>query len=113
MAERGLFLRGLRLVVSYVRTHPAPFLIAVAGSPNKVQLSRTPTVTIKPRDTATGTLYAFFDDAAAIVRPWLLTGVSASGPYVELTGANYNAAVYTDDTATVPARPLLPGTPET
>ena len=86
--------------------------IAVAGSPNKVQLSRTPTVTIKPRDTSTGTLYAFYDDAAAIVRPWLLTGVSASGPYVELTGADYNAAVYTDDTATVPARPLLPGTPD-
>jgi ATP-binding cassette subfamily B protein len=32
MAERGLFLRGLRLVTSYVRTHPAPFLVAVAGS---------------------------------------------------------------------------------
>ena len=29
MAERGLFLRGLRLVVSYVKTHPGPFLIAV------------------------------------------------------------------------------------
>jgi len=86
-------------------------VIAVAGSPHKVQLSRTPTVTIKPRDTSTGTLYAFFDDAAAIVRPWLLTGVSVSGPYVELTGANYSADVYTDDTATVPARPVLPGTP--
>ena len=32
MAERGLFLRGLRLIVSYVKTHPAPFLIAVGGS---------------------------------------------------------------------------------
>ena len=32
MAERGLFLRGLRLVVSYVKTHPGPFLIAVGGS---------------------------------------------------------------------------------
>ncbi|MGZ5212976.1 MAG: ABC transporter ATP-binding protein, partial [Actinomycetota bacterium] len=32
MAERGLFLRGLRLVMSYVRTHPAPFLVAVGGS---------------------------------------------------------------------------------
>ena len=29
MAERGLFLRGLRLVVSYVKTHPGPFLISV------------------------------------------------------------------------------------
>ena len=32
MAERGLFLRGLRLIVSYIKTHPAPFLIAVGGS---------------------------------------------------------------------------------
>ena len=32
MARGGLFLRGLRLVVSYVRTHPTPFLIAVGGS---------------------------------------------------------------------------------
>ena len=27
-----LFLRGLRLIVSYIKTHPAPFLIAVGGS---------------------------------------------------------------------------------
>ena len=32
MAERGLFLRGLRLVVSYIRMHPRPFLISVGGS---------------------------------------------------------------------------------
>ena len=32
MAERGLFRRGLRLIVSYVRMHPGPFLISVAGA---------------------------------------------------------------------------------
>ena len=28
----GLFGRGLRLIVSYVRMHPKPFLISVAGA---------------------------------------------------------------------------------
>jgi ATP-binding cassette subfamily B protein len=31
-APEGLFGRGLRLIVSYVRMHPAPFLISVAGA---------------------------------------------------------------------------------
>ena len=30
--QRGLFSRGMRLVWSYVRAHPAPFLISVAGA---------------------------------------------------------------------------------
>jgi len=81
----------------------------VAGVPNKVQLSRDPVpeVTIKGRDSSTGTLYAFFDDAAANVRPWLLTGVSASGPYVQLQGTNYNPLVYQDDTTELEDPPLL------
>src|SRR6476646_2432926 len=29
---RGLFVRGMRLVVAYVRMHPRPFLVSVAGS---------------------------------------------------------------------------------
>src|SRR5580765_8466712 len=29
---RGLFVRGMRLVVAYVRMHPKPFLVSVAGS---------------------------------------------------------------------------------
>src|SRR5438105_6126894 len=29
---RGLFTRGMRLVVAYVRMHPRPFLVSVAGS---------------------------------------------------------------------------------
>lgn len=32
MAERGLFLRGMRLVASYVKVHPAPFLISLTGA---------------------------------------------------------------------------------
>ena len=30
--EQGLFIRGMRLVMAYVRMHPKPFLISVAGS---------------------------------------------------------------------------------
>jgi ATP-binding cassette, subfamily B, bacterial len=30
--HRGLFARGMRLVVAYVRMHPKPFFISVAGS---------------------------------------------------------------------------------
>jgi ATP-binding cassette, subfamily B, bacterial len=30
--KRGLFVRGMRLVVAYVRMHPKPFFISVAGS---------------------------------------------------------------------------------
>jgi len=31
-SQRGLFRRGMRLVVAYVRMHPRPFLVSVAGS---------------------------------------------------------------------------------
>jgi ATP-binding cassette, subfamily B, bacterial len=30
--QRGLFVRGMRLVVAYVRMHPKPFFVSVAGS---------------------------------------------------------------------------------
>ena len=32
MAERGLFLRGTRLIFSYVKEHPTPFIISLAGA---------------------------------------------------------------------------------
>jgi len=80
---------------------------AVAGSPNKVQLSRVPVISIKPRDTSMGTLFAFFDDAAANVRRWLLTSVALSGPYVKLEGTNYSPLVYQGDSATLPVWPPI------
>lgn len=84
-------------------------VVAVAGSSNKVQLSRAPnpSVTIKGRDEALGTLYAFYDDAAAIVRPWFLTSVEVEGPYVKLTGSNYTPRVYEGDSGTLPDVPPL------
>jgi hypothetical protein len=81
--------------------------VALAGSPNKVQMSRAPTVTIKGRDEALGTLYSFYSDAAVTVRKWLLTAVEANGPYVQLTGQNYSARVYEGDAVALPARPPL------
>jgi hypothetical protein len=83
-------------------------VVAVPGSPHKVQLGRAPVgITIKPRDSSMGTLFAFFDDAAANVRRWLLTGVALSGPYVKLEGANYSALVYQGDSATLPPMPPI------
>lgn len=32
MAERGLFLRGTRLIFSYVKEHPTPFIISLVGA---------------------------------------------------------------------------------
>jgi len=84
--------------------------VAVVGSPNKVQLSRAPTVTIKGRDATLGTLFAFYDTTTAVVRPWLLTGVEASGPYVALTGVNYAPKVYDGDTVTLDPPPPLSAT---
>lgn len=79
----------------------------VAGSSNKVQLSRAPVITIKPRDEALGTLYAFYGDLRAIVRQWLLTAVEASGPYVQISGVNYTELVYNGDTSFLPPVPPL------
>lgn len=82
---------------------------AVAGSPNRVTLTRAPIagVTIKPRDETLGTLFAFYHDSAAIVRPWLLTGVEVAGPYVQLSGVNYTPRVYEGDSVTLPAQPAI------
>ena len=87
--------------------------VTSGASANKVTLARAPVegVTIKPRDTAMGTLYAFYDDSTAIVRPWLLTGVSLSGPYVQLQGVNYTELVFAGDSGTLPEKPALPLNP--
>jgi hypothetical protein len=80
---------------------------ALAGFENRVQLARAPTITIKGRDEALGTLYALYNDANAVTRQWLLTSVEAAGPSVTLQGLNYTPRVYTGDAATLPARPPL------
>jgi hypothetical protein len=81
---------------------------AVAGSPNKLQLARAPIgITIKGRDEALGTLYAFYNDASVTVRQWRLTSVEASGAFVQLSGVNYSERVYAGDALALPARPPL------
>ena len=32
LRERGLFMRGMRLVVAYIKLHPRPFAVSVAGA---------------------------------------------------------------------------------
>lgn len=81
---------------------------AVGGVANKVTLARAPSVEIQGRDTARGTLFAFFPDSAATVRPWLLTSVQLNGPYVQLTGVNYSPKVYAGDSAPLPTPPPIP-----
>ena len=82
--------------------------VAVAGVPNRVQLSRAPLVTIKARDASMGTLYSFYADAAVTVRKWLLSAVeSTSPPWVQLTGSNYSPTVFQGDTATLPDWPPI------
>jgi hypothetical protein len=77
------------------------------GLTNVVTLERTPAVAIKPRDNTRGTLFAFYPDSAVNVRPWLVTGIEASGPYVQLSGVNYSTKVYAGDSAALPSRPPL------
>ena len=81
--------------------------VTAGAATNQVVLSRAAAVTLKGRDEALGTLYALYADAHATVRPWLVTGVEASGPYVQLTGTNYTDRVYTGDTATLPGIPPI------
>lgn len=81
-------------------------VVQVAGTPNKVQLTRAPSVAIKGRDEALGTLYAFFKDGSAIVRPWLLTGIQANGSsFLTLESVNYTARVYEGDEVALPSAP--------
>jgi hypothetical protein len=120
-----LYISGLTLVVDHPLDFSAPGTYSillrdvagaavdvipcsvVAGVSNRVQLARAPTVTIKGRDEALGTLYAFYNDAAVNSRKWLLTSVEASGQQVTLSGFNYTALVYEGDGLTLPARPPL------
>lgn len=81
----------------------------VAGSVNKVNLTRAPGFAIKPRDEAMGTLYAVYAGGDARVRQWQLTSVEIQGPYVELQGVNYSADVYAGDTAPMIGIPPLNG----
>lgn len=80
--------------------------VVAGAAPNKVTLTRTPLVEIRGRDTARGTLFAFYPDDSANVRQWLVTGLQTAGPYVSLTGVNYSAKVYTGDSAPMPPVPV-------
>jgi predicted phage tail protein len=84
----------------------------VAGSANRVNLSRAPAVTIKGRDRSRGTLFAFFNDAAATVRPWLVQSVELAGPYVQLLAVNYSPKVYQGDGAALAPAPTLGAYPQ-
>jgi hypothetical protein len=92
--------------VEGVNIDRVPCTVAL-GLTNVVTLERTPTVALKPRDNTRGTLFAFYPDAAVNVRPWLVTGIEASGPYVQLSGVNYSPKVYAGDSAPLPSRPPL------
>lgn len=72
---------------------------AVAGATNQVQLTRAPipSVKIKGRDEAKGTVYAFFNDEQQIVRQWIVSAVELNGPFIQLTGVNYSESVYAGD----------------
>ena len=91
-----------RIPVTAVLGGPIPNDILVTT--NVVFLQRA-AVRIKGRDASLGTLYAFYRDDVAAVRPWLVVGVSKSGPYIQLSGVNYTAKVYTGDSAPLPPRP--------
>lgn len=97
-----------RIPVAAVLAGPIPNDIYAVT--NVVYLTRAPAVRIKGRDASLGTLYAFYRDDVAAVRPWLVVGVSKSGPYVQLSGVNYTEKVYTGDSAPLPPRPpsLIP-----
>jgi hypothetical protein len=88
--------------------------VLAGPGPNKVTLSRNPGVTIRGRDTARGALFAFYPDDTANVRPWLITGLSSTGPYVTLAGVNYSPKVYQGDSAAMPPAPTdVPATAAT
>jgi hypothetical protein len=79
-----------------------------AGFSNRVTLARSPSVAIKGRDSAMGTLFAFYPVDAANVRPWMVTAIETAGPYVNLTTTNYTPKVYTGDSAPMRSRPPPP-----
>jgi len=83
--------------------------IEVPGSPDMVQLERSPSVQIQGRSTVRGTLFAFFRDSAANVRPWLITATTLNGPYVQLSAVNYSTKVYAGDSAPLPEPPPVEG----
>lgn len=80
--------------------------VIAGAAPNMVVLERSPAIEIRGRDAARGTLFAFYPDATANVRQWLITGLVASGPYVTLTGVNYSPKVYLGDSAPLPTPPV-------
>jgi hypothetical protein len=75
---------------------------------NRVTLARPPRVKIKGRDSCLGTMFAFYPENAATVRPWMVLALEAAGPYVTITGTNYTPLVYTGDTEPMPTRPPPP-----
>ena len=79
--------------------------VSAADAPNRVTLARVPLIEIQGRDITLGTLFAFYSDANANVRRWLLTAVELSDAYVKLTGVNDTPLVYAGDSAALPGPP--------
>ena len=72
-----------------------------------VVLAGLPAFDIKGRDDTLGTMYAIYEVATAVVRPWLVTSMEPAKSYVRLVGTNWREDVYAGDTDTLPDQPEL------
>lgn len=62
-------------------------------------------VTVKGRDDGLGTMFAIYQTASAVIRPWLVTNLEPGKDYTKLLGVNWRDEVFAGDAATLPSPP--------
>jgi hypothetical protein len=70
-----------------------------------VVLARAAAFAIKGRDEGMGTIFAIYQSASAVIRPWLVTGIEPGLEYTHVVGVNWRNEVFAGDSGTLPPVP--------
>lgn len=81
--------------------------IIQGASLRQVVLAHAPgaPVVVKGRDEGLGSIFAIYQTASAVIRPWLVTNLEPQKDYTRLLGVNWREDVFAGDAAALPAPP--------
>jgi predicted phage tail protein len=83
--------------------------VTQGASVREVVLARAPVFAIKGRDDNLGTVYAVYQSAAAVIRPWLVAGIEPQPMYTRINAVNWRTEVFAGDASSLPPVPIFSG----
>jgi hypothetical protein len=81
--------------------------VTQGASLRQIILSRAAAFAIKGRDDGMGTIYAIYQTASAVIRPWLVTNLEPGPDYTSVAAVNWRTEVFAGDAGTLPPVPTF------